>query len=78
MRRPHTRLTRREREVVAAILDGCTTNKALSRRFQLSHSTIAKHLFNIYRKKGIHGRTDLAVVAIRDQWLGSDNGRKDN
>lgn len=74
------RLTKREREVLAAILDGCTTDKELMRRLGLSRSTVAKHLVNIYRKMGARSRTHLAVRAMnernieQEQTDGTDEG----
>jgi DNA-binding NarL/FixJ family response regulator len=61
------KLTRRESDILAAILDGCTTDKELMQRLGLSRSTVAKHLVNIYRKMGARSRTDMAVRAMRER-----------
>lgn len=67
------RLTKREREVLAAILDGCTTDKELMRRLGLSRSTVAKHLVNIYRKMGARSRTEMALRAMREANVETQN-----
>ena len=59
------KLTRRERDVLSAILDGCTTDKELMERLGLSRSTVAKHLVNIYRKLGVRSRTEMALRVVR-------------
>lgn len=69
-------LTPRERDVLAAILDGDTTDKELQQRLNLSRSTIAKHLVHIYRKIGVFGRTGLVIEALREQWLAEEAGEK--
>lgn len=71
------RLTKRESDVLAAILDGCTTDKELVQRLGLSRSTVAKHLVNIYRKMGARSRTEMALRAMRaqqEQTDGTDEG----
>lgn len=67
-------LTPRERDVLDAILDGCTTDKELMVRLNLSRSTIGKHLVHIYRKVGVFGRTGLVIDALREQWLAEEAG----
>ena len=57
-----------------AILDGCTTDKELQQRLNLSRSTIGKHLVHIYRKIGVFGRTGLVIDALREQWLAEEAG----
>jgi DNA-binding NarL/FixJ family response regulator len=61
--RPKFRLTPRERQVVAAVLDGLT-NKDIARRFTLSEDTIKHHLSSIFDKVGVSNRLELALAAI--------------
>jgi DNA-binding CsgD family transcriptional regulator len=58
------RLTRREREIVLAILDGCT-NREMSQRFGISEQTVKNQLSTLYAKVGVSSRLELAVWAQR-------------
>ena len=57
-------LTRREREIVAAILEGCT-NREMARRFAVSEQTIKNQLSTLYEKVGISSRLELALFALQ-------------
>ena len=58
------RLTRREREIVLAILDACT-NREMAERFSVSEQTIKNQLSTLYDKLGVSTRLELALAAIR-------------
>ena len=55
-------VTRRELEIIGAIVTGCT-NKDLAQQFHLSEVTIKHHLTKIYGKLGISNRLELALFA---------------
>jgi len=54
-------LTRREREIMRYVAEGCST-AAISHRLGTSPATVNRHLANAYRKLGVHSRT-AAVAA---------------
>jgi len=56
-------LTRREMEIVAAIVAGLT-NKEIAKKFTLSEDTVKHHLTNIFNKVGVSSRLELALFAI--------------
>jgi len=56
-------LTAREREITAAIVEGCS-NRDIARRFTLSGDTVKHHLTNIFDKTGTGSRLELALFAI--------------
>lgn len=58
------RLTRREREIVRAILDGCT-NREMGARFGVSEKTIKNQLTLIYIKTSVSSRLELALAAVQ-------------
>jgi len=58
------KLTRREREIVVAILDGCT-NAEMARRFGVSEQTTKNQLTTLYAKAGVSSRLELALVAMQ-------------
>jgi DNA-binding NarL/FixJ family response regulator len=58
------RLTRRERETVVAILEGCT-NREMARRFGVTEQTIKNELTTLYDKVGVSSRLELALVALQ-------------
>ena len=58
-----TRLTRREREIVLAILDGCT-NRDMAEQFRVSEQTVKNQLSTLFEKLGISSRLELALAAI--------------
>ena len=51
-------ITKREREVILALLDG-KSNKELAETLFVSEKTIETHLANIYRKVGVKNRLEL-------------------
>ncbi len=62
-RRPAQMLTRRELQIVAAIVDGAT-NKDISQQFGLSEQTVKNHLSHIFDKLGVSNRLELALYAV--------------
>ena len=53
------RLTARELEVAALAAQGLS-NKSIARRLDLSDGTVKIHMYNVFRKTGLHNRTELA------------------
>jgi DNA-binding NarL/FixJ family response regulator len=56
-------LSLRERQIVEALLVGCT-NKEIAQRLGVSDQTIKNQLTTLYRKLGVNGRLELAVWAM--------------
>lgn len=53
------RLTAREMEVASLAAMGLS-NKSIARRLDLSDGTVKIHMYNVFRKTGLHNRTELA------------------
>jgi two-component system, NarL family, nitrate/nitrite response regulator NarL len=66
-------LTRRELEIIAAVVDGAS-NKEVADRFGLSPQTVKNHLSNIFDKLGVSNRVELALYAVNRQLF---PGRRD-
>jgi two-component system, NarL family, nitrate/nitrite response regulator NarL len=60
---PVQTLTRREIEVIAAIVDGAT-NRTIAEQLGMSDQTVKNHLSHIYDKVGVSNRLELALYAI--------------
>jgi len=56
-------LTRRELEIVSAIVEGCT-NRDIAQKFSLSEDTVKHHLTHIFDKVGVSNRLELAMFAV--------------
>ena len=56
-------LTRRELEIVAAIVSGCS-NREIATKFTLSEDTVKHHLTHIFDKLGVSNRLELAMFAV--------------
>ena len=56
---PLDRLTLRERETVFAVTQGLSFKQA-ARKIGVAPSTVANHLYRIYRKLGVNSRSELA------------------
>ncbi len=56
-------LTKRELQVIAAIVSG-DTNKDIAQRYSLSEDTVKHHLTNIFDKCGLSNRLELALFAV--------------
>ncbi|MBX6421557.1 MAG: helix-turn-helix transcriptional regulator [Sinobacteraceae bacterium] len=63
---PLDRLTAREREIVYAVAHGLSFKQA-ARRIGIAPSTVANHLYRIYRKLGIRSRSELAGLVYPTQ-----------
>lgn len=63
------RLTRREREILLALLDGCT-NRDMATRFGVSEQTIKNQLSTLFDKVGVWSRLELALAAIERRLVG--------
>jgi DNA-binding NarL/FixJ family response regulator len=57
---PTTRFTKREKEVIKLVSEGCT-NKQVAKRLLVSESTVKFYLRRIFKKLGIVSRRDLAI-----------------
>jgi DNA-binding NarL/FixJ family response regulator len=55
-------LTRRELEVIAAVVEG-HFNKEIAQDFQISEDTVKHHLTRIFDKLGVSNRVELAMFA---------------
>ena len=62
---PLDHLTRRERDVVAAVAHGLSFKQA-AKRIGIAPSTVANHLYRVYRKLGVYSRAALAELVYRD------------
>jgi DNA-binding NarL/FixJ family response regulator len=56
-------LSRRENQIVDAILAGCT-NKEIAHRLGVSDQTVKNQLSALYRKLGVSSRLELALMAM--------------
>ena len=57
-------LTKREREVLALLVEGLS-NKQIANRLVVSPSTIKSHVSHILAKLGVASRTEAAALAVR-------------
>lgn len=57
-RRGTTAVSKRERAVLAHLLDGLS-NREISRELGISEKTVKNHLWKLYRKLGVRSRTQL-------------------
>jgi DNA-binding NarL/FixJ family response regulator len=62
--RPSLILTGREHEVVRAVCEGLS-NKAIAHRLGISEKTVKNHLFSVYRRTKVTGRTQLVLWAMK-------------
>jgi DNA-binding NarL/FixJ family response regulator len=67
---PASRLTRRELQVIAAVVEG-GSNKDIAKAFGLSEQTVKNHLSNIFDKLGVSNRLELALYAVHHRLLGN-------
>ena len=63
-------LTRREMEIIAAIVSGYS-NKEIAGKFSISEDTVKHHLTNIFDKAGVYNRLELALFAIHHGLVGN-------
>lgn len=62
------RLSSREREVVAAVVNG-SSNDEIASQLGISPKTVESHLRRLFERHGVASRTELATRALRDGWL---------
>ena len=67
-RSPASRLTRRERQVIAAIVHGAS-NKDIANELRLSEQTVKNHLSHVFDKLGVSNRLELALYAVHHRLL---------
>jgi two-component system nitrate/nitrite response regulator NarL len=65
---PAGRLTKREVQIVAAIVEG-SSNKDIGQQFGLSQQTVKNHLSHIFDKLGVSNRLELALYAVHHKLL---------
>jgi DNA-binding CsgD family transcriptional regulator len=63
------RLSARELEILALIVEGLT-NKEIAGRLGLSPDTVKNHVVHIIQKLGVSDRTQAAVMAVRQGMIG--------
>jgi DNA-binding NarL/FixJ family response regulator len=63
-------LTRRELEIVAAIVSG-RSNSAIGKKLGISQDTVKHHLTSVFDKVGVYNRLELALFAIHHGLVGS-------
>jgi DNA-binding NarL/FixJ family response regulator len=63
-----TPLTARERDVIAGVMAG-QSNDELSVTLKISRKTVEAYLSRLFERFGVVTRTELAVLAEREQWL---------
>ena len=67
-------LTRRERDIVLAILEGCT-NGEMAKRFGISEQSVKNRLSQIYGKVGVSSRLKLALRALEWRLVDHEPGK---
>jgi two-component system nitrate/nitrite response regulator NarL len=63
-----TPLTGRERDIIAGVMGG-RSNDELSVDLAISRKTVEAYLGRLFERFGVVTRTELAVIAEREQWL---------
>ena len=58
------RLTRREEQVLRALVCG-ETNKAIAKRFGITEATAKVHMKRLFKKTNVSNRTQAAVWALK-------------
>jgi two-component system nitrate/nitrite response regulator NarL len=66
-RDPAQCLTARERQVVAAIVVGCS-NADIAQKFAISAKTVKHHLTKVFDKLGVSNRLELALFAVHHRF----------
>lgn len=61
-------LTRREHDIIAGVLAG-RSNDELSADLRVARKTVEAYLTRLYNRFGVLTRTELAILAEREQWL---------
>jgi two-component system nitrate/nitrite response regulator NarL len=68
-------LTRREREIVAAVISGLS-NREIARRFRISEETVKHHVTNVFDKLGVYNRLEMALFAIHHGLVARTDGAR--
>ncbi len=61
-------LTERERDVVAAVVDGLSNDETAT-RLGIASKTVESHLRRLFERHHVASRTELATRALREGWL---------
>lgn len=64
-------LSRREVEVVRAVVNG-ETNHEVAARLSITDNTVKRHLLNVFNKVGVSSRVELALFAVYHRLLDDD------
>lgn len=64
----------REIEVIRLVMDGAT-NAEIATTLGLSEKTVESHLRRLFDRYGLLSRTELAVIAIDEDWVGTSERR---
>ncbi len=68
-------LTARERDVVAAVVDGLS-NDEIGGRLGIAPKTVESHLRRLFERHAAASRTELATRALREGWLELPTGTR--
>lgn len=63
-----TPLTAREHKIISGLVNG-RSNDELARDLAVSTKTVEAHLSRLFERFSVQSRTELAVLAEREQWL---------
>ncbi|MEZ5022773.1 MAG: LuxR C-terminal-related transcriptional regulator [Chitinophagales bacterium] len=58
-------LSEKEKAVVKVICEG-GSNKEIAKKMKISLNTLKTHLQHIYKKLGIHSKTDLILLYLQE------------
>jgi two-component system response regulator DevR len=64
----------REVQVIELVVAG-STNAEVGARLGLSEKTVESHLRRLFDRYGLQSRTELAVLALDEGWIGARSGR---
>jgi DNA-binding NarL/FixJ family response regulator len=70
---PRFGLTRREAQIIGALVDG-QTNKDIAGTLGISEYTVMHHLINVYDKLGIYNRVELVLFAMNQGLCAATSG----
>jgi DNA-binding NarL/FixJ family response regulator len=68
-------LTRREMQMVAAIVEG-SSNREIAQKFGVREDTVKHHLTSIFSKLGVSTRLELALFAIEQRLVAKSSTSK--
>ncbi|TDD98146.1 helix-turn-helix transcriptional regulator [Actinomadura rubrisoli] len=61
-------LTAQEQRVIWSIGQG-HSNRYIAKRMGISEKTVKNYVYSIFRKLGVHSRTEAALIALRRGWV---------